>query len=419
MFTQSTPAYVNALRQAGLPVPNLAQAIGNCGQPLTHRGPINFAAPPIRQSQPGVYTQIPWQQANLPAAGSELSVDVAGITVGWNNGNRYDSQFFFPTNQWFAQNQFFGGPTVHLQGLVQMGSARVGDLSGDQVQAGAVTSETLNGSPIDLIPGAPGEPGRDGRPGAPGQVGLFGAFPQGQFRRLQYLSGLRPRLVGAPTQAAKPEKYVFSGRGIRQVRLDLPTEPTLSEVTVTATSALTFANLAVPESASCKVTLSVGTSSIATPTSATCAVTLGVGTDSVVIPTSVFFDPDTCSVVIAATTTITVVTGVSVSSCAVTLATDTQTVVTGVAVSSCAVTLATNNVSVVSNIGLTVSVAATEAGSTSVIVGEDMLDLSLENPALGKALVTSLTSKLPRSRPVLSRAELAGIFPSEARVFQQ
>lgn len=419
MFTQSMPAYVNALRQAGLPVPSLAQAIGNCGQPLTHRGPINFASPTLRQQQPGVYTQLPWQQANLPPAGNELSVDVAGMTVGWNNGNRYDSQFFFPTNQWFALNQFHGGPTVNLQGFVQIGSARVGDLSGDQVQATAVTSELLNGSPIELVPGAPGTPGRDGRPGAAGQVGLFGAFPQGQFRNLSYLFGVLPRLEGRPTQAARPERYVYSGFGVRQVVLDAPTEAVLAGVTVAATTGVTITNITVVNSASCGATLGVSTANVANPASATCAVKLGLGTENVVIPTSVSFDPDTCTVIFGSTQELTVVTGVTVESCAVTLSPDTQTVVTGVTVSSCSVTLGTESVPVVSDVGLTITVATTTAGSTSVIVGEDMTPLSLDNPLLGKAIVTSLTTKLPVSRSVLSSAKLAGFFVGNARVFQQ
>ena len=201
MLTQSMPAVIDALRSVLSPgeLQNLTQALGNCQQPLSHRGSVNFA-PGSPQQKGGVYTHGPWdpQQTSLPSAASHGNVDIPGMQANWNSGNRYDSQFFFPTDQYFSQNQFFGGPQHYVQN-----HAHIEDLStttfrgGDGGFQNITVNETINGEPVDVIPGPAGEDGRGGRPGAPGFPGLpgrDGALPKGQFLGLRYLAGANPRV---------------------------------------------------------------------------------------------------------------------------------------------------------------------------------------------------------------------------------
>ena len=208
MLTQSMPAVIDALRSVLSPgeLQNLTQALGNCQQPLSHRGSTNFAAggPPQKG---GVYTHSPWdpQQTSLPSSDSYGNVDIPGMQANWNSGNRYDSQFFFPTDQYFAQNQFFGGPQHYVQNHAHIEYLTNNTFRGGDGGFRNITiNETINGEPIAGIPGPAGGAGRDGRDGAPGFNGFpgrDGALPRGQFRDLRYLRGIAPRIKFQPVAA--------------------------------------------------------------------------------------------------------------------------------------------------------------------------------------------------------------------------
>ena len=205
MLTQSMPAVIDALRSVLSPgeLQNLTQALGNCQQPLAHRGSVNFA-PGSPPQKGGVYTHSPWdpQQTSLPSSASHGNVDIPGMQANWNSGNRYDSQFFFPTDQYFAQNQFFGGAQHYVQN-----HSHIEYLTTETIQGGdggfqnITITETINGEPVAGIPGPAGGAGRDGRDGAPGAVFGFGLLPRGQFVPLQYLAGANPRIDFKPVAA--------------------------------------------------------------------------------------------------------------------------------------------------------------------------------------------------------------------------
>jgi hypothetical protein len=281
MFTQAMPAYIDALRQAVPPsmVAPMAQAIGNCQQPMTHRGSINVAPSrgqnPWQQNprQPGVYTSQAWGGPSsyvglFPSLGqggvSPSAADMADMNANWNNGNRYDSQFFFPTNQWFNVNQFYGGPQVNIQGGAQIDSVNTTSLSSPRISTERLSVTNVNGTPVDPVPGPPGANGRDGRPGAPGQAGQNGAIPPGFFAPINYLSGINPRLVpGGRPLVARKHRYIHNCY-IREAELvDIPTNA-ISGGTVTLDLSAEAVQITVPYNISfdpvtCQVTFGTTT----------------------------------------------------------------------------------------------------------------------------------------------------------------
>lgn len=237
MFTQAMPAYIDALRQTvpASQVMPMAQALGNCQQPLTHRGGVNFAGNPQRQNprQPGVYTSPSWNQQSVsnlfPYAGqvvesgdSAVNIDLPGMEANWNNGNRYDSQFYFPTNQWFTQNQFYGGPQFNVHGGARADTLDCDIASANTVNVTNLSAARFNGSPVALPPDSAGAPGRDGRPGAAGAPGRNGAIPPGFFGPIRYLTGLNPRVDYQPVRVAKPVRYVADVWVMEAVTISVP-----------------------------------------------------------------------------------------------------------------------------------------------------------------------------------------------------
>lgn len=220
MFTQAMPAYIDALRQAvpASSVGPMAQALGNCAQPLTHRGGLNFAAP-IRRNNNGTFGGGAWNPASYQnlfpggdthnSANYHNQVDLGGMNVTWNEGNRYDSQFYFPTNQVFTQNQFYGGPTVRITGGQDIDYISNEYLDGDTVNVQNLTTQVFNGDPVAGPQGPPGADGRDGQRGAPGAPGgFFNALPPGAFKTLKYLTGIRPQVQSIPVRVARPHRYI-------------------------------------------------------------------------------------------------------------------------------------------------------------------------------------------------------------------
>lgn len=124
MFTQSTPSIINALSGALPPqaVRALVQALGNCQQPLTHRGEVSLspAGPPNIAGVSRLGAWNPQQYTNLFAPNYQLNMEVpggGGLTTGsLYNTNYGGAQFAFPTNQEFFANAYYGGPTFNVGG---------------------------------------------------------------------------------------------------------------------------------------------------------------------------------------------------------------------------------------------------------------------------------------------------------------
>lgn len=82
MLTQAMPALARALGGKLDPqtLSGLMNALGNCGQPLEHRGPvaINAGLPPTGKQ--GVYESMPWN----PADYADIAPQLASPAAGWN-----------------------------------------------------------------------------------------------------------------------------------------------------------------------------------------------------------------------------------------------------------------------------------------------------------------------------------------------
>lgn len=278
MFTQSMPAYANALR-SGQMFPAM-QALGNCAQPLAHRGSLNINQG-AGQNRRGVYTTPQYNPADYGSLfpGTPQG-DLPGMSTTWNYGNRYDSQFYFPTNQLFTQNQFFGGPNIRYEGGMQ-GDTYEGDTI--VVQQGTVReiqTEVINGEPVEGLPGPPGRPGLNGF--------VAGAPPNRRnpipvFAQLRYLQGVAPfgpRFRPIQVRFARPMECVEDMWRAPMLTVGLPTN-SISGATVT-----------------------VGGTSVPVPTNAISGGTVTLDTLSVTIPTGVTFDAELCAVTWTGTTTV-------------------------------------------------------------------------------------------------------------------
>ena len=123
MFTQSMPALAQALSGA-LPeaaLRQLMQSLGNCQQPLTHRGAINLQ-PPGTTGAGGLARPGTWRVSDytniMPKAGDNVFVDMAGDQYNrTDNSHNYDgNNFSFPLNQDFNYNNYYGGDTFNVAG---------------------------------------------------------------------------------------------------------------------------------------------------------------------------------------------------------------------------------------------------------------------------------------------------------------
>jgi hypothetical protein len=295
MLTQTMPALIDALRQVLPPeaIGPLAQALGNCAQPLTHRAGLNLPGPrrPNLNGAFGSGTWDPSQYRNLFPGGDSSNaanyhgqVDVGGMNGSWNEGNRYDSQFYFPTTQVFQQNQYFGGPTINNTGGANIDYITNQYFEGDTVNVQNLTTQVINGDPIQGPAGPPGAAGRDGQRGAPGAPGGFvNVLPQGFFKKLDYLSG-NPQLNFDPELVARPHRYVKDAWVRSAVAVSVPTNA-ISGGTVTVACSSTSFDL--PTNAIAGGTLTLTPSPI-----------------QVVLPTAVTFDPETCTVTVSQTTSV-------------------------------------------------------------------------------------------------------------------
>jgi len=206
------------------------------------------------------------------------------MNVNWNEGNRYDSQFNFPTNRYYQLNSYFGGPTFTTVGGASIDYITNQYFDGDTVNVENVTTQVFNGEPVQGPAGAPGAAGRDGQRGAPGAPGgFFGVIPQGFFKKIDYLTG-KPQLNFDPELVALPHRYVKDAWVRDSITVAVPTN-SLSGGTVTVACKSTSFDL--PTNA-----ISGGT------------VTLSPAPVQVIVPLGVTFDPETCTVTVSSTTTI-------------------------------------------------------------------------------------------------------------------
>lgn len=157
MLTQTMPSVVSALAKA-LPadaLKQLTQALGNCNQPLTHRAGLNVqpseylydnAKAPSGRWNPSDYRRL------LPYAGQTINnFDVPGWTPGsdWNSYNYSGDNFYFPTNQDFNTNNYYGGPTVNVGGNVFFDNTQTNNLTTQELTTQNLNVDNINVNSIN------------------------------------------------------------------------------------------------------------------------------------------------------------------------------------------------------------------------------------------------------------------------------
>lgn len=164
MLTQSAPAIIQALTGV-LPtaaVQQLVQALGNCSQPLTHRGPVNFSPSEPRQAGPGYVVGGRWnpQSPDLSDLLSRIT-DLLGADVdvpGWggpggtNNYNYGGDNFSFPINQEFNVNTYQGGQNVYNGGDTYSNNTYSNSSYSTNVNASNVNTTNINTTTINNFP---------------------------------------------------------------------------------------------------------------------------------------------------------------------------------------------------------------------------------------------------------------------------
>jgi hypothetical protein len=185
MLTQAAPAIVQALAGV-LPdaaLKQLVQALGNCVQPLTHRGQVNVQ--PDSGKLPGGFEPSGgrWNpndyQGIMPRAGGGGFTDFPGYSQNWNTNNYAGSQFSFPTNAEFNTNNYYGGPTFNVGGNSYFENSYVTNHTTENLTTNNFNVRYINNFPVEPGPaGPPGDKGDRGNDGAPGADGGGGFDPR-------------------------------------------------------------------------------------------------------------------------------------------------------------------------------------------------------------------------------------------------
>lgn len=245
MFTQSAPALVNAL--SGVLPPNavqaLTQALGNCNQPLTHRGAVNFSPPTVRESGPGYTNGGQWDPFQypglLPYADQANAVDIPGWESpgAWNSSNFYGDTFQFPTNQQFTTNQYLGGPNIYNAGNQYTSTLYTENHVSNNLSVNNINVSYINGEPVSGPSGPSGNDGLNGAPGAPGAPGqdglvAFGGFFGGGRLKKNF------RLLG-PFLSGNPRVSLRGALRVTKATISIPTsfaiDPDTCAVSVSGT----------------------------------------------------------------------------------------------------------------------------------------------------------------------------------------
>jgi len=273
VFTQSMPALAQALSGA-LPeeaLRQLMQSLGNCQQPLTHRGAINLQQPASTGvgglARPGAWSPSDYS-GFLPTAGQDVFVDIAGDkNYNTNNTNNYGGhQFNFPINQDFTYNNYFGGDTFNVAGDSTFNNTFTNNANTTRLNVEYINNTYVGGDGRDGAAGANGFNGMDGFNGRNGidgvtRVFFFGGGRQGVRQTKALISEVNVKgsvVVPTVTAATVSSTAVTVGTSQR-------------EVTVTVNGTAT-----VPTVKSASVsTIPTGGTFSATPTGIAAAATLG------------------------------------------------------------------------------------------------------------------------------------------------
>jgi hypothetical protein len=264
MFTQSMPALAQALSGA-LPeaaLKQLMQSLGNCQQPLTHRGAINLQ-PPDATGVGGLATPGTWRASDynnlFPKAGDNVYVDIAGNTYNnsptTNTNNYGGNQFSFPINQAFNYNTYYGGDTFNVGGNSTFENTTVNNLrAGDTFVDNLITNNITIINP-DGGGGSGGGQGDGGGQGGggfvpfiPGPGGGGGGFGIPVPAATRVSTFLKDVTVRGTVQCPTVESALVKSKAV-----------TLTNTTATKSVTVT-GSVSVPDMSSAKASVSLPTS---------------------------------------------------------------------------------------------------------------------------------------------------------------
>lgn len=197
MLTQSAPSIVNAL--AGVLPDNamraLVQSLGNCNQPLAHRGSVSLSPAMRPESGPGFFDGSAWNPQSysslMPSQDMSLTTNVDAPGWGenhWQGGsNYYGDTFNLPLNQDLSQNFFLGGPNFYNSGDEYVSNTYSNTVNTETTNTTNLNVTNINGIPIQ---GPAGPAGRRGEKGERGQRGAGREYALLTARQqLSYLAG--------------------------------------------------------------------------------------------------------------------------------------------------------------------------------------------------------------------------------------
>jgi len=291
MLTRTMPSVMRALQKSldSQTLKAFSQAIGNCNQPLEHRGEISVYPqnPFVRQGEyeasderpvstrefapynpaylnlfqpvfgnfnpvfPEPFRPAPILPPNLtPGSGFVDGGGGGGGGIGPINNNFYPTSFSFPTDLNFpfpfggggagggGGGNYFGGDTNFDTSITRNSYT-------DNSVTNNISTGTINGRPVQGPAGPPGEPGTNGRDGAPGAPGFSGQPGGGVFVPVPF------PLPNAPPPPEPPTDSFISGT---QPKVQYPGHSTTVDVksysfdpaTCTLTETVTPVDIEIP-----------------------------------------------------------------------------------------------------------------------------------------------------------------------------
>lgn len=236
MLTQLMPALARALGQTlgDQDLRALMQTLGNCNQPLQHRGPVNITPNTPTSTGGGTYNSNYWDWSDYNNIINNYGGDNVFNDIAFNsyNDNRDFRTIDLSTRLGDTFVTFVNNPPGQRGEKGDRGEDGVGTpgRDGEPGERGEPGPPGLSIVGPPGPPGSPGEDGKDGRDGLQGPAGPPG--PPGPIIFVDLDERLRTRTVKVVTGAELVwnNKEILSGVEVTCVEDEINVEPIYEEV---------------------------------------------------------------------------------------------------------------------------------------------------------------------------------------------